>query len=77
MTAPVVGLNPLFPYLQLLFETGMPYHFTRDLSKAERRVECKAQLKRGNHKSAKEDREKVHSLLEKEVTHGFSFTVPP
>jgi len=72
---PVLGRHPAFDYIEDLFRRGMPYHFSEDLSEKDRQEELRAQLARGNHKSASADPEKVSALLAKDVKHGFSMPV--
>jgi len=72
---PILGKHPAFGYLSDLFRTGMPYHFTAELTEEERKGEMEEQIQRGNHKSASTDPDKVSALLAKDVKHGFSMPV--
>ena len=71
----VVGSHPNFDHLSQTFRSGMDYHYSRELSEEERTEELEAQLARGNHKSAEEDRDHLSKLLGKDVAHGFAFTL--
>jgi hypothetical protein len=51
--------------------------FTTELTSEQRLEELDANVKRGNHKSAESEPEKVISLLAKDVRHGFSLPVLP
>ena len=67
----VIPGHPMLEYLVSLFQHGMPYLFSRELSEEERMAELKSQLVRGNHKSAAANLAEVSRLLSKDVTHGF------
>ena len=71
----VLGDHPNFDHLTGTFRRGMEYHFTRELSEAERVTELTAQLSRGNHQSAEEDPVHLAKLLGKDVKHGFAFAI--
>ena len=48
----IVGSHPGFAYLEEMLTSGFDYHLGRELSEQERTEELRAQLDRGNHKSA-------------------------
>ena len=75
--ATLFGPHPNWAFFLETLTTGMDYHFVRHLTEGERRTELQAMLDRGNHKSANDHRDKVRRLLEKDVTHGFSFVFDP
>jgi hypothetical protein len=55
----------------------MTYQFQTQLSEAERSTKLTAMVERGNHKSADSEPNAVNKLLLKDVTHGFSLSLPP
>jgi hypothetical protein len=69
----IMGDHPSLPYLEEVFDNGMEYLFHTELSYEERALEVGRQVERGNHQSAQVEEETVARLLEKDVTHGFSF----
>lgn len=71
----VIGQHPSFGYIEKIVSEGMDYECTRNLSEEERRVELRAQIERGNHKSASENTDEIQKLLLKDVTHGFSLPI--
>jgi hypothetical protein len=58
-----------------LLTSGFDYHLARELTEQERTTELMAQLKRGNHKSARQNLEEVGSLLSGDVRKGFIFPI--
>jgi hypothetical protein len=71
----VLGTHPNFPFFKRILLEGMPYSFTRELLEEERKAELSLQLKRGNHKSTKENTDIAVRLLSKDVKHSFSLPV--
>lgn len=67
--------HPLFPYMSKVFTRGMDYSFHTELSEEARVAELEAQIRRGNHKSAQDERDTVVELLMKEVQHGFAIPI--
>ena len=67
----VLSRHPMLGYLVSIFQHGMPYLFSRELSEDERYSELSSQVSRGNHKSASSNLEEVSKLLAKDVKHGF------
>jgi hypothetical protein len=59
----VLGPHPNFGFFRSILASGMPYHFTRELSEEKRVTEIKLQLARGNHKLGKEKESVAASLL--------------
>jgi hypothetical protein len=53
----------------------MDYHFDYELTEDERMAKLQANLERGNHNSAKEDKEVLEKMTYKEVKHGFAIPV--
>ena len=72
----VLGTHPHFAELTVIIRDGMDYRFREELSEPERQEEVQAMTKRGNHKSAEEEKTVVNGLLQKDVTHGFSMPLP-
>jgi len=68
--------HPSFTYIEKILTMGMEYECTHDLLEGERVLEMKAQLERGNHKSAAGKASNLMALLEKDVLHGFSLPLP-
>ena len=73
---PLLKRHPNFPELSNLITNGMSYVFGRDLDATTKREELQTLIDRGNHKSAKEESDKVNELLAKDVLHGFSIPLP-
>ena len=67
----VVGKHSGFPYLADMLTLGFDYQLERELTEQERTAELRAQLDRGNHKSAMQNLEEVRSLLSGDVRRGF------
>jgi len=67
----IVGRHPGFAYLEAMLTSGFDYHLERELTEQERMLEVKAQLERGNHKSAMQNMEEVRTLLSGDVRRGF------
>jgi len=67
----VVGQHPGFAYLKEMFTSGFDYHLTRVLTEQERETELKAQLERGNHRSAVQNIDEIRALLGGDVRRGF------
>ena len=67
----IVGKHPGFAYLKEMLTSGFDYHLTRELTEHERALELKAQLGRGNHRSALENMDDIRSLLSGDVRRGF------
>ena len=72
----VLPRHPMLGYLIHLFEHGMPYLVSRELSEDERVAELSHQVTRGNHKSASSKSDEVAALLAKDVKHGFCLPFP-
>lgn len=72
----VVGGHPNFQALSEFLTSGMPYHFSEEISEEEREAKLLGILDRGSHKSATKDSAKVSELLGKDVHYGFSLPVP-
>jgi len=68
--------HPSFEYIEKILTMGMEYECTHELSEGERVLEMRAQLERGNHKSAAGKSDNLKALLEKDVSHGFSLPLP-
>ena len=73
----ILGQHPNFSFFSDVLSHGMSYHFTEELSEADRQAEVTAMLERGNHKSVEADSDEVGKLLAKDVLHGFSLPVSP
>ena len=69
----IFGQHDLFPLVQRLHRQGLVFEVKEELSEEERKKECQAMYRRGNHKSAMAEKEVVAALLAKDVQHGFSF----
>ena len=69
--------HPMLPYLLHLFKNGMQYHYVRELTEPQRKIEVEAQVSRGNHKSANNRLDQVTRLLQKDVSHGFCIPFSP
>jgi hypothetical protein len=67
----IVGKHPGFAYLERMLTSGFDYHLKRELTEQERELELKAQLDRGNHKSAMQNMDEVRTLLTGDVRRGF------
>ena len=64
-----------FPFFAGVHQHGMHYAFTSTLSNDERMAELKANIARGNHRSATERAEILDEKLERDVRFGFSVPV--
>ena len=64
-----------FPFFAGVHKEGMHYAFTRTLSNNERMAELKANIARGNHRSATERSEILEEKLERDIKFGFSVPV--
>jgi hypothetical protein len=73
---PLLGRHPNFAELEEVLTNGMPYRYAIELDETRRQKELKAQIERGNHKSAQANPEQVGKLLSKDVAHGFAMVVP-
>lgn len=72
----ILGGQPGLKFLGTMIHQGMGYHFTKELTDDQRLLELEAQLRYGNHKSARAQGEKVSNLLARNVRHGFAIPLP-
>ena len=72
----IIGNHPHFDYLKKVFEGGMDYEFSSEVTEDERKEELQAQLERGNHQSALKESDRIAELLNKDVKHGFCLPLP-
>lgn len=72
----ILGGHPRLKFLGTMIHQGMGYHFTKELTEDQRLLELEAQLRYGNHKSARAQGEKVSNLLARNVRHGFAIPLP-
>jgi hypothetical protein len=73
----VLGPHQNFPFFKGVLERGMSYLFKTQISEEQRKAELRANVNRGNQKSAELDANKVLKLLKKDVHHGLSVPVLP
>jgi hypothetical protein len=72
---PLLGIHPLWPRLEDLLLRGS--HFSADpLPDTTCRLQAAAALDYGNHKGATKAKDKLCSLLNDDVTHGFNLPLP-
>jgi hypothetical protein len=71
----LLGLHPLWPRIKRLLTHGS--HFSAvPLSTDDCRKQVSVALQYGNHKGALKAPDKLHGLLEEDVTHGFNLPLP-
>jgi hypothetical protein len=73
--APLLASHPLWPHLKRILENGSDPPRDR-LDEASRQLALEAALRRGNHKSAKNDESSLAALLIDDVTRGYSLPLP-
>lgn len=71
----ILGDHPDFPFLADILTNGMDYRFEWELSEEQRKEELTATIERGNHKSARDEPERLEKALNKDVHHGFAVPV--
>ena len=73
---PLLGRHPNFVMLAEYLTSGMPYLFSREIDSDTKLDELETLIRRGNHKSAQDETERVVLLLGKDVRYGFSVPLP-
>ena len=65
----------LFSFFTDLYERGMEYVYTRDLSESKRMVKLRQQIERGNHNSATSKPKELLEKVYRDVKYGFALPV--
>ena len=73
----MTGDHPTCKHLAETFTQGMDHWFKDEISREELVEERKAQLERGNHKSATDNETELKKMLGEEVKCGFSLLLEP